>query len=208
MPTRTERFGHLAWEFAKTIGFIFLAVLVIRWLLIQPFVVQGESMEPDFHDGDYLLVDQISYRFGKPQRGDVVVFKAPPDPSENYIKRIIGLPGDIVELRNGHVRVTNTEHPNGVDLSEPYITAGFPTLPESEETRWQLAGDEYFVLGDNREPDKSSDSRAWGPVPKANLIGRTWLKAYPPADFGMVKHQKFDELSAVWEITAPLRETA
>lgn len=197
-PSHSERFLHVGWEVIKTVGFIFIAAFIIRAWLIQPFIVQGESMEPDFHEGDYLLVDQVSYRFGEPSRGDVVVFKAPPDPSENYIKRVIGLPGETIQLRQGKIFVTNSTHPNGLELKEPYILPGSTTLPESGETTWHLGKNEYFVLGDNRAPDKSSDSRAWGSVPKDNLIGKTWLRAYPVSDFGTIKHQSFGDLSLMW----------
>ncbi len=190
-PTTGERVGHLLWEVVKTVGFIVIAALLIRTLIIQPFFVQGDSMNPDFHNGDYLLVNQLSYRLGKPQRGDVVVFKAPPEPETNYIKRIIGLPGETVELKDGRYYIYNQQNPSGVQLPETYIAANLPTLPESSQTRWQLGADQYFVSGDNREPGKSSDSRAWGPVPRANLIGRAWLRVYPLDAFGIIKHHRY-----------------
>lgn len=198
-PTTAERTLHVLWEVIKTVAFIVLAAVFIRAFVVQPFFVQGESMEPSFHEGDYLLVNQLSYQFGKPSRGDVVVFKAPPDPEENYIKRIIGLPGETVELKNGRVYVSNERQPEGVALDEPYIAEGVATRPDSLEgsavTRWELGPDQYFVIGDNREPGKSSDSRAWGPVNKNFLIGKTAVRVYPLANFGFVKHQNFPNLS-------------
>lgn len=193
-PSGSERVFHALWEVVKTVAFIILAAVIIRAFLIQPFFVQGQSMETNFHDGNYLLVNQLSYDFGPPRRGDVVVFKAPPEPSANYIKRIIGLPGETVELRNGHVVVYNAAHRDGVTLDEPYEPADAKTLPESGQTRWELGPNQYFVLGDNRLPDKSSDSRAWGPLNKDLLIGKAWLRVYPLAQFGFVQHQQFPDV--------------
>ena len=194
-PSGSERIFHALWEVVKTVAFIILAAVIIRAFLVQPFFVQGQSMETNFHDGNYLLVNQLSYDFGKPQRGDVVVFKAPPEPDTNYIKRIIGLPGETVELRNGRVVIYNAEHRGGVTLDEPYEPAGAQTLPESPQTKWELGPNQYFVLGDNRLPDKSSDSRAWGLLDQKLLIGKAWLRVYPLAQFGFVKHQSFPDLS-------------
>ncbi len=195
-PSGSERIFHALWEVVKTVAFIILAAVIIRAFLVQPFFVQGQSMEPNFHNGNYLLVNQLSYTFGKPERGDVVVFKAPPEPDENYIKRIVGLPGETVELKNGQVVVYNAEHRDGVVLDESgYEPDTADTEPESNETRWELGSDQYFVLGDNRNPGKSSDSRAWGPLDKKLLIGKAWLRVYPLAQFGFVKHQSFPDLS-------------
>ena len=189
-PTGAERFGQASWEIIKTLGFILLAAFILKFFVVTPFIVDGESMEPTYQDGQYLLVNQLSYRFGKPHRGDVVIFKAPPEPSENYIKRIVGMPGETVELRDGALYLYNDQHRGGVKLSEPYTESGQRTLSESEQNRWELGPDQYFVAGDNRGPGKSSDSRAWGPVPRSNFIGKTWVRVYPPADFSLLKHQK------------------
>ena len=197
-PGSGERVLAVGWEVLKTVAFIVLVAVFIRAFVVQPFFVEGQSMEPDFHDGDYLLVNQLSFRLGKPDRGDVIVFKAPPAPDENYIKRVIGLPGETVELTDGGYTIKNDQHPNGVRLEEPYIEPGVRTLtdPESNQTRWELGPDQYFVSGDNRNPGKSSDSRAWGPVPTGNIIGKTALRVYPLADLGLVQHQSFPELSS------------
>lgn len=199
-PAAGERFFNVGWEVIKTVAFIVLAALIIRLYIVQPFFVQGESMEPTFQDGDYLLINQLSYRFGDPGRGDIIVFDAPPEPGTNYIKRVIGMPGETVELRNNQLVVTKPGK-SGVTISEPYIAPGLATLPESEETRWELADDEdndrdqYFVVGDNREPGKSADSRAWGPVPRGNIIGKTALRVYPVASFGGVKQAEYPNLA-------------
>ncbi|MSU75944.1 signal peptidase I [Patescibacteria group bacterium] len=194
-PSSSERALHALWEIAKTVAFIIIAAVIIRAFLLQPFFVQGESMESNFHDGNYLLVNQLSYKLGKPERGDVVVFKAPPEPDTNFIKRIIGLPGETVELRNNQVIIFNAEHRDGVTLDESYEPAGVKTLPEISQTKWELGPDQYFVLGDNREPEKSSDSRAWGILPKDNLIGKAWIRVYPLAEVGVVKHERYPDLS-------------
>ncbi len=194
-PTGTDRFFHAFWEIAKTIAIIVLVALFVRILIFQPFFVDGVSMESTIEPSDYLIINQISYRFGQPKRGDIVVFHAPPEPNQNYIKRVIGLPGETVSLRGGGVYITNANHPGGEKINEPYIAQGIKTLPESESTTWTLAKNEYFVLGDNREPGKSSDSRAWGVVTRDKIIGKAWLRAYPLATFGILKHQRYPELS-------------
>lgn len=198
-PSGSERALHALWEIAKTVAFIVLAAVIIRAFLLQPFFVQGESMETAFQDGNYLLINQVSYTFGKPQRGDVVVFKANAagDPETNYIKRIIGLPGETVELRDGKFYIYNAEHREGVELEESYEPAGVNTLPESPETRWELGSDQFFVVGDNREPEKSSDSRAWGPIEKSDFVGKAWVRVYPLAEVGVVQHERYPNLTSL-----------
>lgn len=157
-----------------------IIVIIVRVFLVQPFIVDGSSMEPNFHDKEYILVDKLSYRFRAPARGEVIVFHPPNFPTENYIKRIIGLPGDTVDIANGKIDV------NGVEISEPYLNS----LPSDTTTvinlppKVKVPAGQYFVLGDNR--NHSSDSREWGLLPKANIIGRTWLVVLPIHDFGFV----------------------
>ncbi|HEY8109066.1 MAG TPA: signal peptidase I [Patescibacteria group bacterium] len=189
-PAKGERALHAVWEVAKTVAFIVLVAVVVRAFLIQPFLVVGESMEPNFQNGNYLLVNQVSYSLGKPKRGDVAVFKAPPEPETSYIKRVVGLPGETVRLTDGKFVIVNEEHPEGFVLKEPYEVEGTNTLPESGQTSWTLGSEEYFVAGDNRLPGKSSDSRAWGPVPEDFLVGKVWLRVYPLAEFGPVPHER------------------
>lgn len=208
-PSGGERVMAVGWEVLKTVAFIVLVAVFIRAFVVQPFFVEGQSMEPDFHDGDYLLVNQMGYHLGKPSRGDVIVFKAPPEPDENYIKRIIGLPGETVELVNGHFVIKNDEHPEGITLEEPYIEEGVLTRPDPEtnQTRWELGPDQYFVAGDNRQPGKSSDSRSWGPLPRNNIIGKTSVRVYPIADFAWITHQKYPELSYGHSLTQAVAVT-
>lgn len=149
-------------------------IIPVRYFLVQPFVVRGASMEPTFLDREYLLVDEISYRFHEPVRGEVVVFRYPLDPSEFFIKRVVGLPGDTVDIRNGQVIVTNAEHPEGVVLDELYLGSGYHA---GLETHAVMNPNEYFLLGDNR--GASLDSRNFGPVKEEFLIGRVWVRGWP-----------------------------
>lgn len=150
-----------------------LVILPIRYFIAQPFIVSGSSMEETFAHGDYLIVDQLSYRFNTPARGDVVIFRYPRDPSKFFIKRVIGLPGERVLVAGNNVTIFNDTHPEGLLLSEPYVV-----LPGSDpRLSTTLLEDEYFVLGDNRT--NSSDSRVWGPLPKNNIVGTAFTRLLP-----------------------------
>jgi len=163
------------WETFKIVVISLAIIIPVRYFLIQPFFVRGASMEPNFDNGQYLVINEIGYRFEEPQREEVIVFKYPLDPSQYYIKRIIGLPGETVEIKNNQVIIYSLESPRGRILDESsYLTAG--TITWGEVTV-KLAKDEYFVLGDNRQA--SSDSRQWGALPRENIIGRVWLRAWP-----------------------------
>lgn len=173
----TNEGSGFVWELFRTGLIVLLIVLPIRLFVAQPFIVSGASMEPTFSSGDYLIIDQLSYRFEKPDRKDVVVFRYPNNPSKFYIKRVIGLPGETIEISDNTVTVFNQDYPNGRKLEESYITAA----RESEETEtYDLDDDEYFVLGDNRQ--SSADSRTWGPLPARFLIGHALLQLLPPED--------------------------
>lgn len=157
---------------------ISVAIIVpVRYYLIQPFYVKGASMEPNFHDHEYLLIDEISYRFREPMRGEIVVFKFPLNTKEFFIKRIIGLPGETVALRNGKVYIYNNENPEGFLLDESkYLPPDVKTLPMGEST-FTLGRDEYFLMGDNRA--RSMDSRQFGSVKSDLIVGRTIIRGYP-----------------------------
>lgn len=160
--------------------FVVLAVVIvlpIRLFLAQPFVVEGESMYPTFDSGDYLIIDELTYRLDDPKRGDVVVFRYPGDPSVFYIKRIVGLPGETVHVERGEVRIT-TLSGETFTLPEPYVVAEDATYTLSTT----LGEERYFVMGDNRP--KSSDSRVWGALPKENLIGRALVRLLPVSEVG------------------------
>lgn len=150
-----------------------LIVLPIRMFIAQPFIVSGASMETTFSSGEYLIVDQISYRFEEPERGDVVVFRYPKDPSKFFIKRIIGIPGDTVDIQGNVVTLQNETYPEGKVLTEPYIRDMAPNTTLSET----LGAKEYFVMGDNR--NASSDSRMWGVLQRDKIVGRAFLRLYP-----------------------------
>lgn len=162
-------------SFFELVRFAIVAILIvipIRVFIAQPFVVSGSSMFPTFHDGEYLIVDELSYRLGEPKRDDVVVFRYPKDTTKFYIKRIMGLPNETVDISGSKVIITNTEHPNGFVLEQPFVENN-----SSNVTHFELKADEYFVMGDNRSA--SSDSRYWGAVPKKLLIGRAFLRLLP-----------------------------
>ena len=160
--------------FVYTIVALGLA-LFIRFFVAAPYVVSGASMEPTFDNWHYLIIDRVSYRFGEPQRGDVVVFDLPQNESRALIKRIIGLPGDTVVIEGNSVTVSNTEHPDGLTLREPYLDPA--NLGGISGQRILLDSDEFFVLGDNRRI--SADSRSWGVLPRKDIVGRVLLRLYP-----------------------------
>ncbi len=160
------------WDVLRFI-FITLAIVVpIRLFIAQPFVVDGSSMDSTFKNKDYLIVDELSYLFGSPHRGDVVVFHFPITPSKYLIKRLIGLPGDTVILNREDITIKNTLHPNGIKLSEPYVTHH-----STDDKIIVVPEGQYFVMGDNRS--NSYDSRAWGFVPKKNFVGRPLFRLFP-----------------------------
>jgi len=137
--------------------------------------VDGASMEPTLVTGEYVIVSRISYRLGSPQRNDIIVFHFPRDPKEEYIKRVIGLPGDQIEVRNGVVYV------NGQALDETYLR-----VKMDYSGTWMVPADQLFVLGDNR--NNSSDSHDWGTVPMDYVVGKAILVYWPPPSWGLVDH--------------------
>lgn len=153
-------------------------VLPVRTYIAQPFIVSGASMEPNFHNGEYLIIDELTYEFRPPERGEVVVFRYPLNPSEFFIKRIVGLPKETVEIENGKISV------NGAAFEEPYLENSLKTAPDIKII---LDEGEYFVLGDNRP--HSSDSRLWGALPKNKIMGRALLRLWPIAKAGFVTDQ-------------------
>lgn len=133
-------------------------------------------MEPNFHDHEYLIIDEVSYRFEAPQRGQVIVFRYPRDPQEYFIKRIIGLPGEEVQFKDGRVIIFNQAHPEGFALSEKYLPADLSTYDQSE-AKMAVGPGEYFVLGDNRNASK--DSRSFGPVNQSFITGKVLFRGWP-----------------------------
>ena len=164
-----------------------VAIWVVVNFTTARFIVEGSSMEPNFHTGQMLIVSRLAYQLGgAPQRGDVIVFQYPGNLTDDYIKRIIGLPGDAVEVQDGKVSV------NGVQLTEPYISAeaGF----EGRPGRWTVPADNFFVMGDNRA--HSSDSRTWGLLPIKDIIGKAWVSYWPPQEWGIIKHYRVKNVPA------------
>lgn len=166
---RIERYLRFIFEVAKVVVVALAIIIPVRYYLIQPFYVKGASMEPNFHNYEYLIIDELSYRFHEPKRGDVVVLKNPQQQRQFFIKRVIGLPGEKVEVKDQHVYI------NGELLDESAY------LAESVETwgnqKFTLKENEYVVMGDNRE--QSLDSRVFGPITPASIVGRTWIRAWP-----------------------------
>lgn len=157
-----------------------LIVVPVRMFIAQPFIVSGASMKETFHNGEYLIVDQVSYHLHSPERGDVIVFRYPRDPSKFFIKRIIGLPGDTINIEGSIVTITNEAHPEGFVLNEPYIKS----MRAGAATNEKLGSREYFVMGDNR--NESSDSRVWGVLQEERIIGKAFLRLFPPQAIGVL----------------------
>lgn len=151
-----------------------LIVVPVRMFIAQPFIVSGNSMKETFHNGEYLIVDQVSYQLHSPERGDVIVFRYPRDPSKFFIKRVIGIPGDSLTIEGSDISIVNATHPEGFTLNEPYVKSMKPGVTIAEK----LGDREYFVMGDNR--DESSDSRVWGVLQEERIVGRAYLRLYPP----------------------------
>lgn len=161
--------------FWETVRFVFFAVAIvipIRIFIAQPFIVSGSSMFPTLENGEYLIVDELTYRLESPERGDVVIFRYPGDTKKFFIKRIIGLPEETVDIEGNVVTIKNKEYPDGFSLNEPYVKN-----KKESQTHFELKNNEYFVLGDNRSA--SSDSRYWGTVNRDLLVGRAFLRLLP-----------------------------
>lgn len=169
------------WDIVKIVIIALAIVIPIRYFVFQPFFVEGSSMEPNFHNGDYLIVDEISYRFSKPHRGDVIVFRYPNDPTKRFIKRVIGLPGETVEVKNGKVIIFKGS--KEIKLDESTYLPNYLVTPDCKP--FFLKNGDYFVLGDNRT--RSFDSEDWGAVPRENIIGKVVIRAWPFVAFAKVE---------------------
>jgi signal peptidase I len=163
-------------ELFKLVVISIVIVIPFRLFIAQPFIVEGASMEPTFDTGEYLIVDEFSYRFKNPERGDIMVFKYPADPSKSFIKRVIGLPGEKISIKDGLVTIISSEYPRGFTLEESYVE-----FEKIEDLSYVLDQGEYFVMGDNRS--RSADSRLWGAVPEENIVGRPIIRFFPPEVF-------------------------
>ncbi len=159
-------------EVIKVVVLAAITIVVVRTFLFKPFVVEGQSMEPNYYEREYLLIDELSYHLREPKRGEVVVLRAPVIQKEYYLKRVIGLPGEKIKIENNKVIIYNDEFPQGKVVEEKYldeVTTGSVSV--------QLGPEEYFVMGDNR--NESYDSRKFGAISQNSIVGRTWVRGYP-----------------------------
>lgn len=159
-------------ELIKVIILAGITIGIVRYFLFKPFYVKGQSMEPTFYEKEYLIIDELTYRFREPIRGEVIVFHAPVGEKDFYLKRIVGLPGERIKIEDNKVIVYSEEFPQGTVVDEGYLvedTYGSVSIT--------LAEDEYFVLGDNR--DASFDSRRFGAIKEDTIVGRAWLRGWP-----------------------------
>lgn len=170
-------------ELAKIAILALVIVAPIRYFLFQPFIVNGASMAPNFATGDYLIIDEISYRFSEPKRGDVVVFDAgfiQGYKNQKFIKRVVGLPGETISISNGEVKITKDGQT--ITLDEAYLPDDLKTYQDVNTT---IGQDQYFVLGDNR--GYSYDSRFWGVLPEDEIIGKAFLRLLPITEISWLK---------------------
>ena len=175
-PSSPAQSSSLFREIVETL-LLTVVIFVLVNTITGRFRIDGSSMEPNLHDGEYVIVNRIVYRLQPPRRGDIVVFQR--DGKREFIKRIIGLPGETIEIRGGRVLV------NGIALEEPFIAQ---PIGYSMETR-KIGPNEYFVLGDNR--NNSSDSHNWGTIPQSSIDGRAWVTYWPPKNWGIVSHHSY-----------------
>jgi signal peptidase I len=191
MKNIVRSFSSFFLELTETVVIGLSLFLVVYLFFMQPHQVNGQSMVPNFQSGEYVLTDKVSYRFGEPQRGDVVVFHAPPraqcpdGTGCDFIKRIIGLPGETVSVSEGKIFI------DGEELVEGYLPDTFFTEAGSytQDQDVFLAPNEYFAVGDNRP--HSSDSRSWGPVKSSEIVGRAFFRYWPASEVGFVEHYEY-----------------
>ncbi len=167
-----ESSGSFFTELLKFVALAALIVIPVRLFVAQPFIVSGASMEPTFHNGQYLIVDELSYRVHAPARGDVIIFRYPRDPKEFFIKRIVGLPNETVSISGDTITITKADGSTET-LDQSYVI----NHGNGSAASYPLTADQYFVMGDNRP--ESSDSRIWGPLPRENIVGRAFVRLLP-----------------------------
>ena len=175
-------------EVVEVIVIAVAAVVIIRTFLVQPFLVSGSSMYPNFSNGDYVLVDELTYHLRPPQRGEVVVFHDPQDYSTYFIKRVIGLPGETVKIASDTVTIFNQQNPNGFVLNETYLPSSTVTTGTGAGS-YTLSTTTYLMLGDNRP--FSFDSRSWGPLPARNIVGLVRVRLWPPNEITTFSNPKY-----------------
>lgn len=179
-----SRLGAFFLDILQVIVFAVAIFLFVYLLILQPHKIKGHSMDPNFEDGEFILTDKVSYRFGNPERGDVIVFKAPPDFQEEFIKRIIGLPGDKVMVKGGHVYVNGKLIDESAYLDPSVVTdPGTFTVEGVEVT---VPDGQYLFFGDNRP--HSFDGRNFATIARSKITGKAWLSYWPPSRAGLIKH--------------------
>lgn len=192
MESFLKKVGQFILDTIQAIVLALSIFIIVYLFLFQPHQVKGNSMHPNFHNGEFLLTNKITYRFGKPERGDVIVFKAPEsEPCAEieceYIKRIIGVPGDRVKIVNGHVYINGQMLKESEYLPSDYQTSSGSFLVEGIE---KIIPEGHFLpLGDNRP--QSRDGREFGPVPRESIVGKAWMRYWPLNKFGVVKHENY-----------------
>lgn len=193
MPRLFTKIGEFFLDIIETLVIALSIFLVVYLFFMQPHQVNGQSMEPTFMSGEYVLTDKVSYRLGEPERGDVIVFHAPPEANCpegtgcDFIKRILAVPGETVTIQDSTIFV------NGQPITEPYIPAEYQTLPGPYMNRIStvtLGPGEFFAVGDNRP--HSSDSRSWGPVTKSDIVGRAFFRYWPLSVIGLIEDTTYN----------------
>ncbi|MFH1286392.1 MAG: signal peptidase I [Candidatus Magasanikbacteria bacterium] len=165
-------------EIIKIVILAGITIGLVRYILFKPFYVKGQSMEPAFYEHEYLIVDELTYRFREPERGEVVVFKSSSFDGDYLLKRVIAVPGERVNLSDNKIVIYNLDHPQGIVLDETYLTEN-----TAGSVMYTLGPDQYFLLGDNR--DSSYDSRRFGPVDRDTIIGKVFFRGWPIGKFGL-----------------------
>ncbi len=180
-------FLSFIFDIIKLVVIAFIIVWPIHYFVFQPFYVVGPSMEPNFYDKEYLIIEKISYRFNNPRRGEVVVFESSSNPKDYLIKRIISLPNEKISIKRGEIYIYNTQIPQGLKLEENgYLAPGTATPGQIDVS---LKNNEYYVLGDNR--NMSLDSRVFGPIKRQDISGRAWFRGWPFQNIGLIKMPVF-----------------
>jgi len=187
---KTESIKDFVFEMIKVLIVSLIIIVPIRAYVVQPFYVDGASMEPNFHDGEYLIVDEISLRFKQPERGDIVIFHPPTNPKVYYIKRVIGLPNEVVDIKNGEIRVFEQDSPEPLIIDESQYLGNDYLLRPSEKYHLKLGATEYYLLGDNRP--NSLDSRRLGAIDFSHMKGKVVLRAFPFDKFTVIKAPTYE----------------
>jgi signal peptidase I len=184
--SKSQSTGALVRELIKVAVIAAITIIGVRELLFKPFYVEGQSMVPNFQPNQYLIIDELTYRFREPERGEVIVFKH--TDGQYLLKRVIGLPGERIKVGDGKITIYNDAHPEGLKLDETYLPDDLQTTGEEIVT---LEKTQYFVLGDNRP--NSLDSRRFGPISKNQMVGRVFFRGWPFDQVAVFKTPQFNQ---------------